>query len=111
MMEWKYERWHLDGTGIHAGDMLELLVGDRWVLVRIESKDAGRRLFAHLNLDPPLQRFHAVSQIVTPDRVQAWVDDIREEHQGGIWDDATAAAKVENARASLDLLRWPGRRR
>jgi len=45
---WIDERWHLDGRPIHAGTLLEILWPDgTWELVRIESDDRGRNLYAH----------------------------------------------------------------
>jgi len=49
-LAWHDGRWHLDGVGIHAGDSLYLRSWDNrelWFLVRVESTDAGRRLYAH----------------------------------------------------------------
>lgn len=48
MLEWIDGRWRLDGQGIHAGESIEVQWPDgTWELVRIESADAGRKLFAH----------------------------------------------------------------
>lgn len=66
-LRWTESRWHLDGRGIHAGDILEIRalkppdnVGGMWFRVAIESQDAGRVLFAHFELDglAPMQRVH-----------------------------------------------------
>jgi len=49
-LEWIDNRWHLDGRGIHAGESLEVQWPDRtWQRVRIESAEAGRKLFAHFD--------------------------------------------------------------
>ena len=55
-MEWIDGRWHLNGQGIHAGDMLELYTGKKWLMVRIESQNGGRDLYAYLSIDD--QEFH-----------------------------------------------------
>lgn len=47
MLTWIDDRWHLDGCGIHAGCLMEVRWPDgTWQVVRIESGDAGRKLFA-----------------------------------------------------------------
>lgn len=106
MMQWTDERWHVDGRGVHAGDMLELRCGDgrlwRWMPVRIESKDSGRELYAYLQLDPPLDRFNAVSRIVTPDMVSAWKAERERDREAGF--------PVSEDGWQPDLLRWPARR-
>lgn len=44
---WQDSRWHCDGRGIHAGEMMELRGYDgEWFSVRVESSDRGRRLIA-----------------------------------------------------------------
>jgi hypothetical protein len=49
-LEWIDDRWHLDGRGIHAGCNMEVQWPDRtWEVVRIESADCGRRLYAHFD--------------------------------------------------------------
>ncbi|HVW36350.1 MAG TPA: hypothetical protein VHB99_03555 [Pirellulales bacterium] len=46
-LTWQDDRWHCDGRGIHAGEMMELQGYDgKWSLVRVESSDRGRRLIA-----------------------------------------------------------------
>lgn len=48
MLTWDDGRWHLRGQGIHAGAVMEVRWPDgKWEKVRIESADAGRRLYAH----------------------------------------------------------------
>lgn len=45
---WEDDRWHLDGKPIHAGAGVEICWPDgTWQAVRIESGNAGRKLFAH----------------------------------------------------------------
>ena len=49
-MHWIEGRWHLDGKGIHAGVGIECRFPDgTWVRGRIESADAGRKLFFHFD--------------------------------------------------------------
>jgi hypothetical protein len=46
-IEWIEDRWHLGGRPIHAGCGMEVCWPDgTWQHVRIESGDAGRKLFA-----------------------------------------------------------------
>jgi hypothetical protein len=102
-MKWIDERWHVAGRGIHAGDMMELRCGDRWVLVRIESSEAGTRLFAHYTPeDPALERFTAVSEIRTPRLVAKWCEQAKRDG----FDDHEVRGR---AWASVDRLRWPDR--
>lgn len=50
-LTWVDDRWHVDGRGIHAGDAMELLTPrGGYKLVRIESADCGRRLFAYASI-------------------------------------------------------------
>lgn len=45
-LTWQDGRWHCEGRGIHAGDILELKCGKEWMFVRIESSGQGRLLSA-----------------------------------------------------------------
>lgn len=48
MLSWLDNRWHCDGAPIHAGYAMEVCwVDGTWEPVRIESADAGQRLYAH----------------------------------------------------------------
>lgn len=50
VLEWIDGRWHLDGDGIHAGvGMMVKWPDGAWERVRIESGDAGRKLFANFD--------------------------------------------------------------
>lgn len=50
-LEWRDDRWHLDGRGVHAGEQLELRGYDgQWFAVRVETSDRGRRLMAIIKL-------------------------------------------------------------
>lgn len=41
------DRWHLNGCAIHAGCLMDVHWPDgTWQAVRVESGDAGRKLFA-----------------------------------------------------------------
>jgi hypothetical protein len=62
-LDWIDGRWHLDGKGIHAGDMMEIRWPDgTWEVVRIESADRGHLLSAHFE-------YHGLCL-----RVTAWPD-------------------------------------
>jgi hypothetical protein len=51
MLTWTECRWHCEGRGIHAGDILELRGDNVWTRVQIESASNGRRLIASYVVD------------------------------------------------------------
>lgn len=91
---WQEQRWHVDGYGIHAGDVLELELGDRqWIRVRVESMNEGRTLVAHF--DALTQRALAFG----PNGAM---------FPAGVLERFNATTHVN---VEIDRLRWPGGQR
>lgn len=48
--EWIDDRWHLDGRPVHAGANMQICWPDgEWEVVRIESSNAGKFLYAYFD--------------------------------------------------------------
>lgn len=69
--KWIDARWHVDGRGIHAGSGMQLRLSDgTWLPIRIETKESGRRLFAHWDPAGPMERFSCISEIRDTDELR-----------------------------------------